>query len=364
MAEKSWLVNLLLANRAPEFSCPDPPGSCTGQRERLKGDCGLCREAGLIPAIPASQTCRILPPPCPPSAGMWLGPGPIPAGCPSPQRGQSCRRTPPPPHRHGGDRRTPPGDEERDRQRDSICWEVQAGALPLLPPSAVPSPVPPSPSPSPAIPCGAGLRCSRPPPGQRRGPPWPGGVWGARAPEHRGQRPSRSAPRAAPPRFGSAGPARCGTARPARSPPDRGARCSSPPLAGFPRPEEAAAGGAGRGWSRPGAGRRWERPPGRQSPPDSPHGRGSLPISVPPMEPPGFAEPAGPCRRRRESLPLFPPLREAPTGHGQPGQGFLVPAPISAEGTEPGPLRAAPARIHSRLLGTQEASCPHRGCSG
>lgn len=133
----------------------------------------------------------------------------------------------------------------------------------LSPRSAAPSRVPPSPAhpylvqqclvvavPPRAGGAGPHGRGARGCPG-RAGPGRPCSTAGsARPAQHRGQRPAR---------FGPAAPARCGSARPAPAPQDSAARCSSPPLSGFPARRRRGA--AGRGRSRPGAGRRRERPP-------------------------------------------------------------------------------------------------------
>lgn len=198
--------------------------------------------------------------PCLPSAGMcW-------------DRGQSLQAA----HAHSGEE-LPPHPHRRTgvRVRHGPYWErrseegrgtefVGKFKQERCPFSPLCSPLPGAPIPSPSLPCAAVPRCSRPPPGRRRGPPWPGGLGGARAgpgrpcstagsarpAQHRGQRPAR---------FGPAAPARCGSARPTPAPQDSAARCSSPPLAGFPARRRRGA--AGRGRSRPGAGRRRERPP-------------------------------------------------------------------------------------------------------
>lgn len=65
-------------------AAPGPARACTGQRQRLRA---VPRgwPASSSPGFPNT------PNPATPSAGMWLGPGPTPAGCPSPQRGQRWR---------------------------------------------------------------------------------------------------------------------------------------------------------------------------------------------------------------------------------------------------------------------------------
>lgn len=140
-----------------------------------------------------------------------------------PRRGKSSNRTAP---------ATPPGwgvadgahRGERKRGGTEFAGEVQAGALhhqllsrpPSTPtPCSLPTPLPPH-LPSPALPCAAGPRCIRPPPGRRRGPPWPGCMGrlrrGARGrpcstgDSARAAVSTADSARPRPPRFGSARP--------------------------------------------------------------------------------------------------------------------------------------------------------------
>lgn len=129
MAGKSRLINPLLANRAPGSSCPRPTlslprtaGAAEGRLRAVPRSCSRSSSPGF-PNTPNPATSL------PTTSRDVAGTGANPCGLPIPTRGREL-----PPHRDGGDSGTPPRDEERGRRRDGICREVQAGALPHIPP--------------------------------------------------------------------------------------------------------------------------------------------------------------------------------------------------------------------------------------